>query len=391
MRDLKLNFKRLIKKVKKLNFTSIMFLVLSLISSTFAWFAFTNIVDNDMNIDIKAWKVNISENDNLITNKIDINIDNFYPGTDVNTKTITISNDGDLSSVVSYRINYMRIFDEELDVNNQEALFDKLSQEYPFTINFDLNKTFLDTGDDADFSYSITWPLDSGDDNLDAWWGNKAYDFLNNEIIKHNQDNTYEVRDCIMIEVELIVEQFVDDGTNMIDVNYPLGTYKYLDVNNGYNTCIKGDTGCYKFYVVEKDNLNIDTTVKMMGSPVEGFSTSTYANAGSNIIDSKTVMDIISTDVLNTVIVKDNLSSRVLGTSNDETYYNNILGDMKNNNYYIKFSSAKFDMLKSGDCYWVKNDTYSNLAIKLLDYDNVILYYENNSVCKVVPVIEYTK
>ena len=391
MRDLKLNFKRLIKKVKKLNFTSIMFLVLSLISSTFAWFAFTNIVDNDMNIDIKAWKVNISENDNLITNKIDINIDNFYPGTDVNTKTITISNDGDLSSVVSYRINYMRIFDEELDVNNQEALFDKLSQEYPFTINFDLNKMFLDTGDDAEFSYSITWPLDSGDDNLDAWWGNKAYDFLNNEIIKHNQDNTYEVRDCIMIEVELIVEQFVDDGSNMIDVNYPLGTYKYLDVNNGYNTCIKGDTGCYKFYVVEKDNLNNDPTVKMMGSPVEGFSTSTYANAGSNIIDSKTVMDIISTDVLNTVIVKDNLSSRVLGTSNDEIYYNNILGDMKNNNYYIKFSSAKFDMLKSGDCYWVKNDTYSNLAIKLLDYDNVILYYENNSVCKVIPVIEYTK
>ena len=78
MRDLKLNFKRLIKKVKKLNFTSIMFLVLSLISSTFAWFAFTNIVDNDMNIDIKAWKVNISENNNLITNKIDINVDNFY-------------------------------------------------------------------------------------------------------------------------------------------------------------------------------------------------------------------------------------------------------------------------------------------------------------------------
>jgi len=115
-----INWKRITKNAKKVNFTSIMFLVLSLISTTFAWFAFSNIVDNDMNIDIKAWKVNISDEDSLITNKIDINLDNFYPGVEMNNKTITITNEGDLASVVSYKINYLRIFDEVFDVSNQE-------------------------------------------------------------------------------------------------------------------------------------------------------------------------------------------------------------------------------------------------------------------------------
>ena len=149
---MEINWKRITKNAKKVNFTSIMFLVLSLISTTFAWFAFSNIVDNDMNIDIKAWKVNISDEDSLITNKIDINLDNFYPGVEMNNKTITITNEGDLASVVSYKINYLRIFDEVFDVSNQEELFDKLAQQYPFVVAFSLDKKYLDVGEKSEFS-----------------------------------------------------------------------------------------------------------------------------------------------------------------------------------------------------------------------------------------------
>ena len=128
----------------------------------------------------------------------------------------------DFNSYVTTNFN-IRIFDEVFDVSNQEELFDKLAQQYPFVVAFSLDKKYLDVGEKSEFSYSVAWPLDSGDDILDAKWGNDAYDFLFNETQKHNADNTYEVRDCIKIEVELIVEQFVDDGFNGYDVNYSFG------------------------------------------------------------------------------------------------------------------------------------------------------------------------
>ena len=387
---MEINWKRITKNAKKVNFTSIMFLVLSLISTTFAWFAFSNIVDNDMNIDIKAWKVNISDEDSLITHKIDINLDNFYPGVEMNNKTITITNEGDLASVVSYRINYLRIFDEVFDVSDQEVLFDKLAQQYPFVVAFSLDKKYLDVGEKSEFSYSVTWPLDSGDDILDAKWGNDAYDFLFNETQKYNADNTYEVRDCIKIEVELIVEQFVDDGFNGYDVNYSFGKSKYLNTST-LDNCLLGEANCYKYYVIEEDNLSNDATVLMMASAVENYPKSVYSQTGNNIIDINTLLNIISKDVINTKIVKPGLSDRVLGVSNNEDYYNNLLSDLRNSGGYIEFSSMEFDFLNSGECYWVKSGSNPNLAVKTKDFDSVILYYETSNMCKSVPVVDYVK
>lgn len=387
---MKLNMKRLIKNAKKVNFASVMFLVLSLVSTTFAWFAFSNIVDNDMNIDIKAWKVNITDEDALITNKIDINLDSFYPGVEMNTKTITISNDGDLPSMISYKINYMRVFNEEFDVSNQEVLFDRLAHEFPFTIDFSLDKEYLDVDESVKFTYSIGWPLDSGNDSIDAMWGNDAYDFLFEETQKYNADNTYKVRDCIKIEVELVVEQFVDDGTNGYDVNYAYGKNKYLNVST-LDNCLLGDANCYKHYVIEENNLSADPTVLMMASPIENYSTSYYNQTGNNIIDVNTLLNMISRDVINTKIVRPGLSNRVLGRANDDKYYSAILTDLKNNGGYIEFSTSNFDFLRSGDCYWVKSGTHPNLAVKTLDFDTIILYYETGSVCKSVPVVDYVK
>ena len=387
---MEINWKRITKNAKKVNFTSIMFLVLSLISTTFAWFAFSNIVDNDMNIDIKAWKVNISDEDSLITNKIDINLDNFYPGVEMNNKTITITNEGDLASVVSYKINYLRIFDEVFDVSNQEELFDKLAQQYPFVVAFSLDKKYLDVGEKSEFSYSVAWPLDSGDDILDAKWGNDAYDFLFNETQKYNADNTYEVRDCIKIEVELIVEQFVDDGFNGYDVNYSFGKSKYLN-SSTLDNCLLGDANCYKYYVIEEDNLSNDATVLMMASAVETYPKSVYSQTGNNIIDINTLLNIVSKDVINTKIVKPGLSDRVLGVSNNEDYYNNLLSDLRNSGGYIEFSSMEFDFLNSGECYWVKSGPNPNLAVKTKDFDSVILYYETSNMCKSVPDVDYVK
>lgn len=386
---MKLNVKRILSKLKKFNFTSIMFFVFSLISATFAWFAFTNIVDNDVQIDIKAWKVDISEGDSLITSKFEINLDEFYPGSEITNSEIEISNEGDISSVVSYKINYLRIYDDEFDLTNQEVLFDNLAQTYPFTINFNLNKEFLDVGDKAIFSYSILWPLDSGDDNADAQWGNRAYDFLTAEQAKKTQDNTYEIRSSISIEIELVVEQFVDNGTNIIDENYKFNNHKYLNIND-YSECNIADEGCYKFNVIEKENKKSSATVKMMPAPSQTFAAVDYSSA-TNILDSMTFLDIISDNIVGTRIVRPGYSNRILGKSNDKSYYSSILGEMYENNGAIHFSMNLFPMFMSGDCYWISNAQYPNLAVKHVSRDTLQLYFEKENTCKAVPVIDYAK
>ena len=67
---MKSNIKRILKKLGKANFTSIMFAVVSIISTTFAWFAFSNVVDSDMEINVRSWKIDISEGESQITNKL---------------------------------------------------------------------------------------------------------------------------------------------------------------------------------------------------------------------------------------------------------------------------------------------------------------------------------
>ena len=387
--SVKLNMKRILSKLKKINFTSIMFFVFSLISATFAWFAFSNIVDNDMQIDIKAWKVDISEGDSLITNKLEIEIPDFYPGNEMVAKEITISNEGDISSVVSYKISSLRILDEEFDVSNQDILFDNLAQIYPFTINFNLDKEFLEIGDEAVFSYSIVWPLDSGDDNADAQWGNRSYDFLVAEQAKKNQDNSYQIRSSISITIDLLVEQFVDNGTNVVDEMYSFGTSKRLNMEN-YDSCIISEPDCLRFYVIENENKKSMTTVKMMADPTAQFTHSDYASA-TGTIDAISLMDIISSDIVNTQIVRPGYSNRILGKANDKSYYTSILEYMNETDAYIIFDMNEFPMFLSGDCYWVSNAQYPNLVVDYFGGTTLQLHFKKENWCMSVPVIDYTK
>lgn len=378
------------KRLKKLNFATIFFFLLSLVSTTFAWFAFRNVVDNDMNIGIKAWQIDIDAGENGDNNIIDISTNEFYPGGESTFKTIVLSNAGDLAAQVSYKVKKLRILDEEFDVSNQELVFDKLSQTYPFTINFSLSDTYIDLNNTAEFSYSIEWPLDSGDDEADAGWGMKAYDFIVNEQAKKNADSSYEMLKCIDIQVELVVEQFVDTGSNLPDENYIFGKEAYLNLDT-FDSCLFGEDNCYPFTVVEKGNLTTSQSVRMLANPDQTYASVTYEELSENVIDSGTIFDLISSDVVDTKIVVPGLSDRILGNVYDFTLYNNVLNRIKDKNGYIAFSKDTFDLLKSDECYWVYDENHSNMAIKNLDSNLIKLYFEEEDMCKKVPMYDVIK
>jgi len=82
-----------------------------------------------------------------------------------------------------------------------EELKNKIETEYPFKINITKDDSELSQGiGDGKFSISVEWPYESGDDEKDTLWGNKAYEYY-----KTNPD-----KKSIEIQLELVAKQITD-------------------------------------------------------------------------------------------------------------------------------------------------------------------------------------
>ena len=131
------------QKYSKLSFMSIFFAAVSLLSVTFAWFAYSNIVDNDLKVQIKSWNIDITQNNTSISNQIGVEIPDFYPGSEPFNRTIMINNLGDIGANISYKIKYLRIFDTVYELDNQDELFNKVESVKEKMMNdasFELNE-----------------------------------------------------------------------------------------------------------------------------------------------------------------------------------------------------------------------------------------------------------
>ena len=113
------------------------------------------------------------------------------------SEIIKISNLGDSDAIINYDIVTARILGDNSDnyspseTITSEYIEDALSHSYPCKINISVNKKHIIAGskEDALFEVSVSWPLDSDNDALDSLWGNKAYEFQNSEISKHNANS----------------------------------------------------------------------------------------------------------------------------------------------------------------------------------------------------------
>ena len=62
-----------------------------------------------------------------------------------------------------------------------ETLVNKLGNDYPFKIMFDVTSTSLDAiyGESV-YTVKVKWDYESGDDDQDTYWGSQAYEFSKN-------------------------------------------------------------------------------------------------------------------------------------------------------------------------------------------------------------------
>ena len=395
------------KRYLKLNLMSLFFTGISFISITLAWFAYSGIATVETTINVKAWQIEFKKGENKQDSLINVTLNDVSPGMQTKSEIININNLGDDDATIYYEIKSARIFDDVITASSKEELEHKLSHNYPFKINMSLSDRHANAHDGTgEFTVSISWPLDSGDDKFDSDWGKKAYEFNDSEQAKHAADNTYQVRPSISIQISLNAEQYLGNNDDA-DPEFKLGTIVLYDYNNNVKCNEISDT-CIKSYVIDVNNTIGDTTVTLLPDLYNTYhepvthdlysSTLKTITTGWKVtsegLNVKHILPIISRDVVSSVMMRPPKSNEVIGYSNDLNKLNDYITSTINQNGYYRFLNEQFPFLGTSKCYWL-NTNYNateHFAIKRVDEMFSKVYNETKTTaCSVIPVAHVEK
>ena len=403
------------KKVKiylKLNLVSIFFIAVSFISLTLAWFAYSGLSTVHTEVNVKAWYIEMERDGKEEQNDITISMEDIYPGMQPFEEEIRIKNLGDSDAQVGYKILSARI----LDIDNHiatgeltsENIEDQLAHKYPFHINIHLTKNYIAAQtDEAVFRVSISWPLDSGVDDLDSYWGNEAYNFKTNEQKKKSNDNSYQALAAIKLDISLTAEQYIDSPENS-DIKYRIGEEILYDTELN-KACAKEEGNCIRTNIIGinkaytgANNDILEIKVKLLPKISNLFKTVTYSEMSSlyneqitgwgvttDILNLKDVLGVISRDITSSVISIPNLSDLVIGNIKYGNRIDTIINNTINKKGYFKFLN-KFTYLYSNDCYWLNTEYDETTVFAVQPFNAEIMKIaatNKDSSCKVVPVI----
>ena len=170
-----------IKKIKsRVRIRTIFLLILTLACNTFAWFVYNTKVDNSITTSVKAWRIAFENSDSDAIQYLEFNIDSIYPGMVEYSNYINVTNEGETDATILYEIVELKILDDSYTSENftQEELKDMIENNYPFIINLSINTIDLKANNGSGiFSVNVSWPYESGNDELDTLWGNRSYDY----------------------------------------------------------------------------------------------------------------------------------------------------------------------------------------------------------------------
>ncbi len=396
---------KLKKHKKRLYTVIIVFIILSFISVTYAWFTFSGIIGLGAEVDVKAWYIEFNDGDTAVSNNITITSKDIYPGMETVYEEITIDNKGDTNAIISIIMHEARVLNIDhfslSDTTTSESIEDAMAHDYPFKINIVTEDNLVEPQTKGKFTISISWPADSGDDILDTYWGQEAYKFNLEEQAKLDADPDYQRKNPIELRITVLAEQDVKEASSF-DENYQLGKTVLMDVVNN-TSCSAIGGNCIKTTVIESNNKIENQTVALIPDIKDTYQTSTYANYNATLLNYNTtwsvntraltthdILNIISKDVENTVLTSPSTSNIIVGNITTETRANSIMQKAISLNGQFEYSNAKYSYLDSVNCVWTTTEynTENAFAIANNTSTSAKLYSENkNTTCKVVPVI----
>ena len=175
---------------------NLVILIVLLIANSFAWFIYAGKVQSSIDAHVRSWKVTFTSGTNLIADYFVVNASDIFPGMETFNETVTAHNESEVPAELTYAIIEARIFDQyyitqegRRDKNQaiqqgdmtSDQLEDYLLATYPFDIVFTTSNTELSALDGtADYTVTISWAFESGNDTEDTYWGNYASNYSEN-------------------------------------------------------------------------------------------------------------------------------------------------------------------------------------------------------------------
>ena len=198
---------------KLLKPSRLVFLIVLLVSNTFAWFIYATKIDNEVSVHVRAWNVIFEAGQSHVTDTLNLNVDNVYPGMEDYEYNVNAYNRSEVSASLSYPILRARILDDEyISVEEKDALGltvdpddmtsaeirDMLLNDFPFVISISTSADTIQEGNGtATYTLSVTWPYENNHDDLDTQWGIAAHDYK-----ESNPDSP-----SIALKVKIIITQ----------------------------------------------------------------------------------------------------------------------------------------------------------------------------------------
>ena len=156
------------QKKRRIRLRTLFLLAITLASNSFAWFVYSTKVSNNITARVKSWNVDFEiGTDSQAEEYIEISIDSLYPGMEDFSKTLKAVNHGESDARISYTVEKALILgDDLLNLGLQNEQIINVS-----------NTVVPASGGEANISIEIIWPYESGNDEEDTYWGNRAYDY----------------------------------------------------------------------------------------------------------------------------------------------------------------------------------------------------------------------
>jgi hypothetical protein len=316
---------------------------------------------------------------------------------------------GDSDAEVKYSITSARILGGTGDnyvvdgvTTTSPYVEDVISHNYPFHIDMNLSKSYsLSKATDSSFQVSISWPLDSDNNELDSLWGSAAYEFQKSEADKKTADSSYQIKPSIQIVISLTAEQYIAADTSS-DTRYNLGDTILFDVVNN-SVCTEINSTCLKTYVIDVNNKLGDTAVTLLPDPSITYLNGTYSNYSSSLSTitsgwtvntrSLLVSDLlkaVSTDITGSLLIRNGISDSIIGNLSYDNRINTEIAKAISYNGYYSFVNTKFSYFPATSCYWTNSEYNTSngfAAIKINETNSKIYGEAKTSSCNVIPVI----
>lgn len=174
---------KFIKILKKVKIKNMLILILLLMFNTYAWFVYATRVNTDVTAHVSSWNVEFKVGEEVVTTNLVIAIGRIYPGMERFEKVVEAHNNGETKATLNYEIQEFTVMGETFIVDEENGpttqdIVNKMNTEYPFKIQIEKDDTLLSEGTGiGKFKISLDWEFESGDDETDTTWGNKAYEF----------------------------------------------------------------------------------------------------------------------------------------------------------------------------------------------------------------------